>query len=162
MVFSAYQLTKEPTVLIREMNTVTTRFVCVQALCDNSVCGSWCPGTCLAGELMKTSVVNPGQTSTSVTSEVVIDSQTLSFLPSWNRMRLRFYVLLNLWVVLLIRAQLLRGFRKGFKLHTSWCYFWHLAFIKHFRSSPLTKGREEVWNNCCRASEYICTIYREF
>lgn len=85
MVFSAYQLTKEPRVLNGQIEEQRDKCY-VQAVQPECVCVCvhvWKlrPGTSLAGELMKTSVLDPGQISTSVMLAVVTDSQTLRVLP---------------------------------------------------------------------------------
>lgn len=77
MVFSACQLTKEPGGQT-EGQTPTCLSVCLTVCVCMCVYVDVCsPGTSLAGELMKTSVPDSGQISTSVMLAVVTDSQTL-------------------------------------------------------------------------------------
>lgn len=96
MVFSAYQLTKEPRGLRGQTDQHRVLFVCLSHRCVCVCEVVWIlgyfscdcvqvwelrPGTSLAGELKKTSVPTRGHASTSVIKTVVTDSKTLRVLP---------------------------------------------------------------------------------
>lgn len=123
MVFSAYQLTKEPSVMIGQ--TDEQRLGCLSVCPDLWPCcaracvyGDECVSakvTSLAGELMKTSVLVPGQISTSVNVRFGDwQSNTLgAHPPSFWQKKMEFIwfsrLLLRPPVVLLVRAQWLHA-----------------------------------------------------